>query len=489
VSGQTPVVTARTRRRAIAAVVAAAGINLILTSVVHFHTLRAFPDSGDEDAYLLGAQLLASGRLSVPSPEPHAAFELNQFVNDGRFFPKYPPGWPALLAVGVRAHAPWLVNAVLGVVALVLTWRLARRLFGDAVAALAASLLSASPYVVFNSASSFSQPASLVWTLVFLGAFYDVYGDRQRRGSWLVMGVAAGLLLVTRPFTAALVVVPLLTMLVPSMRRRPARDRMGAAVSFGAGVLPFVGALLAYNHALTGAALVQPFTLYDPRDRPFLTQPPRGLWWTLKHNVVERLWLLNLWMPLSVVAAAAFIVTGPRRATPGATTFRHARPLLILFIALLGGYACYFTSAGNEYGPRYVYEALGALAIVMALVMVDLPSATRAVLVATVVAGNVVWLGVQARAHAAQVDARMQPFTLAREQGLRDAIVFIAPGGSGDMVARDLTRNGLSFDGAVIFVLDRGPENNAAVLARYPGRAAYRYDYDRALRRGRLAPQ
>jgi 4-amino-4-deoxy-L-arabinose transferase-like glycosyltransferase len=393
-----------------------------------------------------------------------------------------------VLAIGVRAHAAWLVNAVLGGVALLLTWRLARRLFGDDVAALATLLLSASPFVVFNSASFFSQPASLAWTLVFLGAFYDVYDDRPRRAAWVVMGVAAGLLLVTRPFTAALVVVPLVAMLVPAIRRRPAREGLGFALAFGAGVLPFAAALLAYNHALTGDALLQPFTLYDPRDRPFVTQPPRGLWWSVKHNVVERLWLLNLWMPLSIVATTAFVVTGQRRAAADAVAFRSARPLLVLFIALIGGYACYFTSAGNEYGPRYVYDAVGAFAIVTALVLLSLPRATRGVLLATVVAGNVVWLAVQMRAHAAEVEARMQPFTLVRDQGLRDAIVFIAPGGSGDMVARDLTRNGVSFDGPVIFALDR-PETNAEVIARYPGRAIYRYQYDRERRRGTITRQ
>src|SRR5690349_17994143 len=114
-------------RRAIAALTVAVGLNFALTTAVHFKTLRQFPNSGDEYAYLIGAELIANGRLWVPSPEPRAAFAINQFVNDGRFFPKYPPGWPALLAAGVRAHAPWLVNAVLGAAALVLTWRLARR--------------------------------------------------------------------------------------------------------------------------------------------------------------------------------------------------------------------------------------------------------------------------------------------------------------------------------------------------------------------------
>jgi hypothetical protein len=31
-------------------------------------------------------------------------------VNDGKFYGKYPPGWPALLAVGSFFGAPWLAQ-------------------------------------------------------------------------------------------------------------------------------------------------------------------------------------------------------------------------------------------------------------------------------------------------------------------------------------------------------------------------------------------
>src|SRR5258708_3151726 len=62
----------------------------------------------DESAYQFQARVFASGRLyAEPLPVP-VHFE-HHIVRDGKWFAKYPPGSPAILAVGVWLHVLPLV--------------------------------------------------------------------------------------------------------------------------------------------------------------------------------------------------------------------------------------------------------------------------------------------------------------------------------------------------------------------------------------------
>ena len=453
-------------------------INLVLSLFVHWAVLKGFPNSGDEYSYLLGAELLAGGRLSAPpSPEPRAAFRLNQTLNDDRFFSKYPPGWPAVLAAGVRLGVPWLVNPIVGTLTLLLLYRLASRHFSARIATYALVSLCASPYFVFMSASYFSQPVALLWATAFLLAFYEVYEGRSRVAA-VAMGVAAGLLFLSRPFTSVAIVVPLLVFLVVrGFRAGRVGDAVRSVAIFSAAFVPLLITYLLYNRALTGNAWYSPFELYDPGDRPFISDPLRGPLWSFKHNVIERLAILNLWQPFSVLLVGLYLFQRRDALSD------KARPLLIAFVSPVVAHFFYFIGAGNEYGPRYLYETLSALVILGALALSRLSRLAPAFLAVTVVV-NVGWLYSRGRVHAEQTRERMQPFELARQQGLSQAIVFIAPSGSGDMVARDLTRNGLSFDGPVLFVLDG--VHNAEVMNRYPNRTAYRYQYDAQTKTGSL---
>ena len=79
------------------------------------------PHSEDEVAYLFQAKVFAQNRVTVPTPPLEEAF-WSPFVVDyqGWRFGKYQPGWPLLLSLGVRLNAPWLINAMLGTLTLVL---------------------------------------------------------------------------------------------------------------------------------------------------------------------------------------------------------------------------------------------------------------------------------------------------------------------------------------------------------------------------------
>jgi hypothetical protein len=55
------------------------------------------------------------------------------------------------------------------------------------------------------------------------------------------------------------------------------------------------------------------------------------------------------------------------------------------------------------------------------------------------------------------------------------------------MYGRELTRNGLTYDGPVLYAVDAGTPADCAVMTRYPGRTAYRYVWDVKERKGVLS--
>jgi hypothetical protein len=56
----------------------------------------------DESTYMFQARMLAAGHLYAPAPPHHEFFQFRFCLQQwGRWFGIFPPGWPAVLAVGV----------------------------------------------------------------------------------------------------------------------------------------------------------------------------------------------------------------------------------------------------------------------------------------------------------------------------------------------------------------------------------------------------
>ncbi len=189
-------------------------LSLLAVLVTYLVTDRIFerlPHIEDEMAYVWQAQAAAGGRLTVPSPVAPKSF-LVPFVVDynGQRFGKYPPGWPALLGVGVLFGVRSLVNPLLAGLAVWLAYRLGKRTCTETVGLLAAGLTLTSPFFLLNSGSLLSHPFGLVLSEAFALAWLDAW-DEPRHNPWLPTLVAAlslGILALTRPFTAVGVALP-----------------------------------------------------------------------------------------------------------------------------------------------------------------------------------------------------------------------------------------------------------------------------------------
>ncbi|MFA9454607.1 MAG: hypothetical protein ACERK6_11915, partial [Candidatus Aminicenantaceae bacterium] len=86
---------------------------LLFCSLFSYFILDHTPHLNDEIAYNFQAKIFLSGRFYTPSPGPAGSFDFPHIVNNGRWYAQYPPGFPALMLIGLLLKAPWLLNPIL----------------------------------------------------------------------------------------------------------------------------------------------------------------------------------------------------------------------------------------------------------------------------------------------------------------------------------------------------------------------------------------
>jgi hypothetical protein len=292
--------------------------------IINRTVFERLPHLEDEFAYLYQAKIFAGGHAWVSRNEPVKVF-WQPFVlqpetsPDGieRRFGKYTPGWPLLLAPGTAAGAPWVINAFMGALTVVLTYRLGKEIFGEAVGVCAAALMAVSPMALLLNATLMSHTSALTLTMTFLYAYWRT--TRMKAGPlrnlllWGALGgVALGLLVISRPLTAVAMAAPvglhalsrLLEAIFPDRKKaQPATDtgpvlqadgpaasdpaqpvsvtapvpvRAGAPlmrlilplIVMGFCSLPLIGVLFGFNYAVTGQARSELYTMLWEYDKP-----------------------------------------------------------------------------------------------------------------------------------------------------------------------------------------------------------------------------
>src|SRR5512134_2040424 len=122
----------------------ALGLSLLAVLAAWLVTTRIYegvPHLEDEVAYVWQARVMAGGHLTLPVTEYSNEFLVPFVVKyNGQRFGKYPPGWPALLAIGIKAGLRDWVNPLLAGMGIWLIYRLGQRLYNTLVGLLAAGL-------------------------------------------------------------------------------------------------------------------------------------------------------------------------------------------------------------------------------------------------------------------------------------------------------------------------------------------------------------
>ncbi len=335
-------------------------------SLIAQYVFEGVPHLEDEVAYWFQAQVFAEGKWYVPSPKLAHCFSTPFVVDyEGRRFAKYPPGWPALLALGQQLGLPWWVNAVAACLMVALTFRLASDVDAPSTGALAAVLATVSPFVLLLSGSLMSHTTCLVFTTAFLWCVYRSCRCEHRYVDiWsAVAGLMLGCAFTLRPFsTVALAVPSAIYTLWCSVRER----HWHRIVYLGLGFVPLALLVPLSNAIWTGDPFLFPYILVWPFDRvgfgpghgPF---PAGNTLWSGLGNVgaslIQLAFYLHGWPGLSLLFILWLFVLKPRYIWD---TFLAATAL-----ALATAYVGYWTS-GSTFGPRYLYEAASALFVLSA---------------------------------------------------------------------------------------------------------------------------
>jgi hypothetical protein len=461
------------------------------TLLVGRGVLGNFPNSSDEYSYLTQARIFASGRLWVPAPPHPEYFRARSFVMDaeqGRFFAKAFPGWAALLSVGVLEGMPGLVNPLLSAITLVLLGWLAARLVGERFELPALFLAGMTPFFLFNAASYFNHPLSLLLLTVFLVAVVQLEQGEGEGWAWLA-GFMCGASLAVRPASAVLLTSPFLVYLAWNRIRR--REWHGLAALF----LPmgvFLALIGAYNQALMGSPWLTGYQAYDPGDiRAGFGAANFAVtgWWLLK---------LLLWTLPGSLAGLYFLLRGPRP-----VDWLRRQPLMaLMFLALLlqvSGHLIFQNKGSNEYGPRYYYDGWVFLTLLAVAGWKRLleevgrgerrQRVRRGLVLGSACAAFLtlfLTLPLLFLHYRDKVDHNRDLYTRVEATGLSSALVILQTG-SGRMPPGDLVRNPLDFRTGIVYARDLGQEARGQLEGLYPDRPILVYAYDPYLRRSRLA--
>ncbi|MGE5377047.1 MAG: ArnT family glycosyltransferase [Bacteroidota bacterium] len=456
------------------------------------------PHTEDEISYRWQARVFAEGKYFIPSP-PHAANTFVPFVIDyeGRRFSKYPPGWPLILSLGVRAGLDTWVNPLLAGLCVLLAYLLGKRLVSEAAGLIAAALMVTSPFFLLNSGSFLSSNLSLALTGVFALAWLEAFSQPVPRFPILyaiLAGTSLGWLALTRPLTALGVALPfgihglvLLWREDWTVRRRVLL--VGGLAAILAGLLPV------WQYLVTGQPFLDPYALWWPFDRLGFGKghgiSPQGYTWQDAGENMEI--MLNAsrrdvfgWGNYSWILLPFGVWVLRKK--------KVAWSVIAIFVSLVLTYTLYWAHV-TRYGPRYYYEGLYSLTILSAAGILWLAGKNRfRIAFATLLMGGLIGYNLfvylparldSARAIYGITGSQLALFQAQSAQELVPALVFVPL--SNKTVYGNLYGDWPQYGGLLelenpdltspfIFAVQRGEAENNALIQAYPGRRVIYYD-------------
>jgi hypothetical protein len=380
----------RRERLAVAALAAGAAA---LALLIAWSVLGLVPHVTDSISYLFQGRILAAGHLYEPPPRLPALFaNENVILTATRWCSKYPPGWPLLLALGWRLHAPWLMTPLLLALAVAGTWLAGRRLYDPATGLLAAAALACSPFALLMAADAMAHVPALcagAWCLAMIAGVVEDRPHRPPAGDvapsspaagaksppaaatddgaaagkirrrLVAAGLLGGFALLIRPLTALALLGPAVAWCAIELARR---RRLSGLGWMAVGAAPCIAAMAAYDAAVFGGPLVTGYAVYEPAR--YARAADALVPWSeaLLHRLPWYLDLLNrsLWgLPWGDLALLApLLLARPRRAADAV--------LAACAGCLVLAHCFYFYGDVLYSGPRMVFESLGPLSLLAA---------------------------------------------------------------------------------------------------------------------------
>lgn len=167
----------------------------------------------DELVQVLQARVYASGHIALPVSSNSEFVSVLHVVDTGSLvYSQFPPGWPAMLALGSLFGAEWIVGPVCGAIAVFVFSKIAREVLrteSSVLAPIATMLFGLAPFSAFQFSSHMSHGPVLMWLLIVTLAVARALTRRHESGRqqfatrWVfVAGLAGGCAFAVRPLDA-----------------------------------------------------------------------------------------------------------------------------------------------------------------------------------------------------------------------------------------------------------------------------------------------
>jgi hypothetical protein len=320
----------------------------------------------DEIVQLFQARIYTAGHLSLPVAPHREFFSILHVVDTGdKVYSQFPPGGPAMLALGEIVHAPWLVGPVCGALSVALFARLVKLTDPDASPAFHAGatvLFVVAPFGAFMFGSHMNHGTALLWLLVATLGLAKVVGSETPRTGWaFVNGIGLGAAAAIRPLDAFAFALPAAVWLLVVAWRD--KRRWVDVIASGVGVaIPF-GAMMWVNAQTTGSPLLFGYEVLwgKAHGLGFHTAP-----WGATHTPSRGLELISLYVTRlqTYLFETPFPSMLPVIAALALTRRLSALDRYLLVSAtLLGGFYFAYWHDGFFLGPRFVFPWLPVLVL------------------------------------------------------------------------------------------------------------------------------
>ncbi len=445
-------------------IVFAGGVGVI---VIAFFVLQQFPNSSDEYVYVYQAETLSKGKLFNAAPPVAESFNFNHIAHkDGISVGRFPPGWPLVMSLFIFIGLPAaLANPLIGVVTMLVFYRLAMRIYNPQVALWGLALLTCSSFFILNSASFFSHASCLLEALLMVYFLYEY----RRTGVWwraVLAGAFLGLIFLSRYYTAFLLFLPLAFYLLYKEGTRA----FFTFVLIGVGALPLVAFLFYYNYSITGNVLM-PVTVWAYHDEALGFVNGHTFPKAVEH-IVRRLVMFMYWASPMLLFLYFFYLLKKTKVSEQA--FSH--PEDYFFLLLIIGYIFYYEIGGNQYGPRFYYEAYPFLILFILHQVFARGAYWAKVLLYAGLIVMIIKIPLIMHREYKVIRERTDVYRQVEMANLSNAIVILKSGTGviRPMPSGDLTRNDADFQNSVLYAVDHD-EFTDDLMRHYKDRSVYEY--------------
>ncbi len=450
----------------------------VISTTAFCYKFQFFARSGDTNAILFQAKILAKGAITVPAHPLKDFFYSDYIINNTRMYAQYPLGTSFVLMWGVLLGMPWIINPLLGAFGLIFLYLTAVELYDEVIARYGIFIILISPLYIEYSASYLSHIPQFFFLSIFTYYFIKtirlpVSASKNRYP--VISGMALGMAINTRPMTALTVSLPFLCWGIYFLIK-DWRAYYKKVILFTLGLTPFLLGLFLVNMLQNGHPLLFGHKVYNgPRPTIGFGSEEYTVSKALSTYFFRMVWLTKRLVYGSLLSGGLLSLL--------ALSFMDFRKnnyfLWAVFISTSIGY---LPVASSVWQFRYYFTATLYLLLLLPLGIRNLGDwGARnfkfangiSLLTSFLLIITILFLGGFNLKKWVGIDYIRRPYDIAAQADLKNALVFVRK--TRAFYPRWYTRNSPDFNDPVLWALDLG-ERNKELMAYYPGRKAYLYD-------------